>query len=147
MYDCVNCQNKFTTLDTIINGSVIYQGLWNNLKCKNCIGFSEDNFILFPKNNNFKIILKLLNGDKYTIILHNDMSFKDVMKKIEKVCKIPVGQIRLIYRKKKLPHFEDDDVNRKISDFNFTNNMSIHLVYRLCPSKKFQYDREEWFEK
>ena len=146
MYDCVSCSNKFTLMDTIINGSVIYQQLWNNLKCKNCIGFSADDFYMFPNNNSFQIVLKLLNGEKYTIILNNDMTFKNMMKEIQKACKIPVGQIRLIFHRKKLPHFEDEDANRKISDFNFTNNNVVHLVYRLCPSKKFQYAKEDWFE-
>lgn len=47
---------------------------------------------------------------------------------------------------KRLPQIEDDDVNRKLSEFNIDSECTFHLIYRLGPPvAPFKYRRSEWF--
>ena len=99
------------------------------------------------KDKAFNIYIKTLDGKTNTIKTKSNDTIKDIMKKIRKVLDISL-QIILIYEKKRLPQIEENDVNRKLSEFNIESECTLHLIYRLGPpSAPFKYKKSEWFPK
>ena len=68
------------------------------------------------------------------------------MDKIYKDSGIPPQQMILVYEQRRLPKIEEEDVNRKLSEFNIEGECTLHLVYRLGPpGPPFKYRKSEWF--
>jgi hypothetical protein len=55
--------------------------------------------------------------------------------------------MRLIYRSKRLPHYEEEDAERSLDNFNFLKDDKVHMVFRLSPFDPFVYKKEDWFGK
>ena len=94
----------------------------------------------------FKVNVLTLNGGNYSIEVKTQISLKELFTKISGETNIPNGQMRLIYRSKRLPHYEEEDVKRSLFNFNFLKDDKVHMVLRLGTYDPFVYKKEDWFE-
>lgn len=95
----------------------------------------------------FKINVLTLNGGCYPIEVDNQISLKELFTKISGETNVPEEQMRLIYRIKRLPHYEEEDAERSLSNFNFLKDDKVRMVFRLSPFDPFVYKKEDWFGK
>ena len=72
-----------------------------------------------------QIFVRTLTGKTIVVGRNPDMTIEQVKQYIEQLENIPVDQQRLIYQGKQL---EDD---RTLSDYDITNDATVHLVLRL----------------
>ena len=98
------------------------------------------------KDKTFNIYVKTLDGKTITIKTKSNNTVKDIMEQIQKDANIAPQMVRFVYESKRLPQIEDDDVNRKLSEFNIESESTFHLIYRLGPPVgPFKYNKSDWF--
>ena len=100
--------------------------------------------VFYPEEP-FKINVKTLDGKNYPIEVNNNLPLKELFSKIGGKTNVSEEQMRLIYKSKRLPHYDEDDVKRPLFDFNFLKEDNVHMVYRLSPFDPFAYQKEDWF--
>lgn len=93
----------------------------------------------------FTITIINLYGRRYEFTVTPRTLLRTLYVMMQRESGIHPQQMLFLLNNKSMPRIEDRGVSRPLSDFNLSENTTIHFVLRLGRSRAAHYRREDWF--